>query len=510
MAVFQKFMVKQYAKGLLFKNGNFVSMLEPGEHNLFAVGQRFEVVTYDINAGVFEHPIKDYLIAKRPAVIAEHFSLVQTDAAQIAVVKRDGVILEIVPPNTRALFWRGFVPLEVEHLNVADGLSLANDHVLLARKSAGWVQKFFTDVAPTDGSIAIVSRSGTISNLIVTGERKLYWRDLEVMTFVQHNVLTNVPKAFQDAIVAANPNWLEKFLRLELGEFELGLVRRGKAIADLIPPTMSAMYFNDGVTKLETVNIANDFLVRADIAANLKGTKLEQYIENVTIPEYHTGALFKDGKLEGVLEVGAHAFWKIGRALRVAIVDSRLQTLEVSGQEILTKDKVALRLNLSTSYRVTDAILATSKLKDLEAFLYKELQLGLRAAVGTRTLDALLEDKDVLDNVVFEHVKAKTEGFGLAVDSVGVKDIILPGEMKAILSKVVEAEKVAQANGIRRREETAATRSLLNTAKVMEDNPVALRLKELETLERITENIDQINISNGLDGLLRDLVKINN
>jgi regulator of protease activity HflC (stomatin/prohibitin superfamily) len=171
---------------------------------------------------------------------------------------------------------------------------------------------------------------------------------------------------------------------------------------------------------------------------------------------------------------------------------------------------VALRLNLSASYRVTDAILATSKLKDLEAFLYKELQLGLRAAVGTRTLDALLEDKDVLDNVVFEHVKVKSEGFGLAVDSVGVKDIILPGEMKAILSKVVEAEKVAQANGIRRREETAATRSLLNTAKVMEDNPVALRLKELETLERITENIDQINISNGLDGLLRDLVKIKN
>jgi regulator of protease activity HflC (stomatin/prohibitin superfamily) len=510
MAVFQKFMVKQYAKGLLFRNGNFMSVLEPGEHNVFAVGQRFEVVAYDINAGVFEHPIKDYLIAKRPAVIAEHFNLVETDAAQIAIVKRDGLILEIVAPNTRALFWRGFVPLDVEHLDVRDGLDLANNHVLLARKSAGWVQKFFTDVAPIDGSIAIVSRSNKVTDLIVAGSRKLYWRDLEVMTFVQHNVLTSIAKPMQDAIIAANPIWLEKFLRLELGELELGLVKRGKAIVDLIPPTMSAMYFNDGATKLETVNIATDFRVRADIAANLKGTKLEQYIENMTIPEYHTGALFVEGKLEGVLEVGAHAFWKIGRSLRVAIVDSRLQTLEVSGQEILTKDKVALRLNLSASYRVTDAILATSKLKDLEAFLYKELQLGLRAAVGTRTLDALLEDKDVLDNVVFDHVKAKSEGFGLIVDSVGVKDIILPGEMKAILSKVVEAEKVAQANGIRRREETAATRSLLNTAKVMEDNPVALRLKELETLERITENIDQINISNGLDGLLRDLVKIKN
>ena len=510
MAVFQTFNVKQYAKGLLFKNGNFMSVLEPGEHKFFAVGQRFEVVMCDINSGVFEHPIKDFLIAKRPGVIAEHFSLIETSEAQIAIVKREGTILEIVAPNARAMFWRGFVPLEVEHLNVRDGLVLPKDHVLLARKSAAWVQKFFAEVAPADGCVALVSRAGVMTDLIKMGERKLYWRDLEAITFVQHNILASIPKQIQDAIVAANPAWLESFTRLELNEFELGLVRRGKGISDLIPPTMSAMYFNDGVTKLETISIASDFRVRADIAANLKGTKLEQYIEFVTIPEYHTGALFVEGKLEGVLEVGAHSFWKIGRALRVAIVDSRLQTLEVSGQEILTKDKVALRLNLSASYRVTDAILATSKLRDLEAFLYKELQLGLRAAVGTRTLDALLEDKDVLDTVVFDHARAKTEGFGLVVDSVGVKDIILPGEMKTILSKVVEAEKVAQANGIRRREETAATRSLLNTAKVMEDNPVALRLKELETLERITENIDQINISNGLDGLLRDLVKIKN
>ncbi len=510
MAVFQTISIKEYAKGILFKNGNFTSVLTPGEHKLFAVGQRFEVVICDINAGIFEHPIKDFLIAKRPDVVAEHFTLVQTTQNQIAIVKRDGAILEIVAPNARALFWCGFIPLEVEILNVRDGLVLPKDHVLLARKSAGWVQKFFNDIAPQDGFITFVSRANVLTDLVKMTERKLFWRDLEAITSVQHNVLLSVPKPIQDAMLALQPTWLKEFTRLELNEFELGLVRRGKAITDLIPPTISAMYFNDNVTKLETINIASDYRVRNDIAANIKGTKLEQYIEFVNIPEYHTGALFMDGKLEGLLEVGAHAFWKIGRSLRVAIVDSRLQTLEVSGQEILTKDKVALRLNLSASYRVTDAILATSKLKDLEAFLYKELQLGLRAAVGTRTLDALLEDKDVLDTIVFDHARAKTESFGLIVDSVGVKDIILPGEMKAILSKVVEAEKVAQANGIRRREETAATRSLLNTAKVMEDNPVALRLKELETLERITENIDQISISNGLDGLLRDLVKIKN
>ena len=69
-------------------------------------------------------------------------------------------------------------------------------------------------------------------------------------------------------------------------------------------------------------------------------------------------------------------------------------------------------------------------------------------------------------------------------------------------------EKSAQANNIRRREETAATRSLLNTARVMEENPTALRLKELETLEKVTEKIDKISVYGGLDGVLKGLINI--
>lgn len=182
--------------------------------------------------------------------------------------------------------------------------------------------------------------------------------------------------------------------------------------------------------------------------------------------------------------------------------------MEVSGQEILTKDKVSLRINLSAAYLIKDVLRMTAALADPEAYLYKELQFGLRAAVGTRTLDELLENKNVIDEIVFAYISEKMTDFGITVQSVGVKDIILPGDMKIILGKVVEAEKVAQANLIKRREETAATRSLLNTAKVMEDNPTALRLKELEVLEKVTENIDKISVFGGLDGLLKELVKM--
>jgi regulator of protease activity HflC (stomatin/prohibitin superfamily) len=84
--------------------------------------------------------------------------------------------------------------------------------------------------------------------------------------------------------------------------------------------------------------------------------------------------------------------------------------------------------------------------------------------------------------------------------------------MRELINKVVEAEKVAQANLIRRREETAATRSLLNTAKLMEDNPTLLRLKELEALERVTEKIGRVDVhassGQGLNAVLDQLVSL--
>ncbi len=96
----------------------------------------------------------------------------------------------------------------------------------------------------------------------------------------------------------------------------------------------------------------------------------------------------------------------------------------------------------------------------------------------------------------------------MRVGSIAIKDIILPGDIREILNQVVTAEKQAQANLIRRREETAATRSLLNTAKLMEDNPLLVRLKELETLEKVADKVDKITVVGGLNSLLERTVTI--
>ena len=128
--------------------------------------------------------------------------------------------------------------------------------------------------------------------------------------------------------------------------------------------------------------------------------------------------------------------------------------------------------------------------------------------MGTCTLDDLLARKEELNDTIERQVRGRVAAYGLQLESIGVKDIILPGEMKAILNRVVEAEKEAQANLIRRREETAATRSLHNTAKMLEQSPVLLRLKELEALEKVSEHIDQLTVFGGLDGVLGQLVRI--
>ena len=302
---------------------------------------------------------------------------------------------------------------------------------------------------------------------------------------------------------------------IEIGATEVGLRIENGVLAEVLAPNTRRLYWKGYIdVRVEKVDVATDFAIDPQLVPQLvAGTraKVAGAAENVLallVPEHHIVVLYVNGKAERLLEAGQHAFWKANRDLRGELVDLRLQVLEVAGQEILTKDKVTLRVNLTAGYRVSDVLTAFAKQAKPVDFLYKELQFGLRAAVGTRTLDELLENKTVIDEVVGDHIRRRVQGFGLEVESVGVKDIILPGDMKLILAKVVEAEKAAQANVIRRREETSATRSLLNTAKVMEDNPTALRLKELETLEKVTEKIDKISVFGGLEGVLKDLVKI--
>ncbi len=300
---------------------------------------------------------------------------------------------------------------------------------------------------------------------------------------------------------------------VELGDREVGLVYKNRRLVSVLAPGKRQLYWKGPVdVQVEVRDIAREFVLDADLARVLVRSRplasVAEAIGTVEVPDTAVGLLVVDGELRAALEPGLTAYWKFQRTIKVELVDLRLQTMEVSGQEILTRDKVSLRVNLTALWQVLDAVKARTRLTNVGEYVYKELQFALREAVGGRTLDELLGDKGAFDREIAATVAPKLDANGLSVRSVGVKDVILPGEMKTILNQVVEAEKVAQANLIRRREETAATRSLLNTARLMDDNPTLLRLKELETLEKVTEKIDKLTVFGGLEGVLKDVVRI--
>lgn len=363
----------------------------------------------------------------------------------------------------------------------------------------------------------LLLRNGDFERVLQPGTHWLFagMDQLEVQMFALEQPAFTHPLA--DYLMAKEPGVVAaEFVRVELSENQVGLRSDNGSLVEVLAPATRRLYWKGLVdVQVEVMDIAASAEVPPALVARLVQTQLRQRavaglagVLQVQVPEHGAGMLWVDGKVERLLPAGSYAFWKFNRNVAVELVDLRLQALEVTGQEILTKDKVALRLNLSATWRFTDVLKAHKELAKPAEHLYRELQFGLRAAVGTRTLDELLENKTVIAEVVTAQVTTQLAGYGLQLEGVGVKDIVLPGEMKTILAKVVEAGKAAEANVIRRREETAATRSLLNTAKVMEGNPIALRMKELETLERVAERIDKISVFGGLDQVLDGLVKL--
>ena len=362
--------------------------------------------------------------------------------------------------------------------------------------------------------LALLSRNGDYYKVLHAGEHILTWFTTPEVLLITLDG-SEVPDVLADYLRRFQPDWVERYCVVaDLSETEAGALYMDGILQEILPPSTRRLYWRveDDLTLVrmntQQVQVQTE-VMNAVLQPRRKGAvKGRDAILTVQVPAWHVGVLKIDGETQALLPPGLTAYWKINHLVDAEVVDTRLQVLEVSGQEILTKDKVNLRINLAANWRYSDVLLAFSQLTKSIDHLYRELQFALREAVGTRTLDELLEDKQVIDDVVSEQVKSRMLPFGMEIASLGVKDIVLPGDMKNILAQLVEAEKSAQANVIRRREETAATRSLLNTAKVMENNPVALRLKELETLERVAERIDNISVFGGLDQVLHGLVNI--
>lgn len=332
------------------------------------------------------------------------------------------------------------------------------------------------------------------------GRLEIEWHDLSRPEFV-----SLYDKAlFRDHVEVASQHLTE----FRAGAGEVVVISRDGRFHAVLKPEGRAVYWTDtGTWTAERFAIDGDLEIAAAVARRFTALAATA-VTSVDVAEGHTGLLFVDGKFVRELAAGAHSFWSVTRKVVVKLVDLRRQSLDVAGQEILTRDRVTLRVNLAADYQVIDAVKAATTVRDYADALYRALQFAFRKSLGAKSLDEILADKVTAEAEAVAEVRTQMLAIGLSVGEIAVKDVILPGEMRDILNKVVAAEREAEANVIRRREETNATRALLNTARVMSENPVMLRLKELEALSDIAGKVERLTIHNGTAGLMNDLVKL--
>ena len=312
-----------------------------------------------------------------------------------------------------------------------------------------------------------------------------------------------------DALYMTHPAVVAEHLTVaDMADTEFGLVYADGKLIDIIGPGSRAFYAK-GLREIAArcIDADREIEVPKALIVLFGLMKATHFVLPVEVPSDHVGLLYVDGVFNRQLAPGRYAFIRAVRRVDFVILDLRLQTLEVTGQEVLTRDRIGLRANLTAVYRIADPAVVVSVAADLRDHLYKALQFALRQVIGTRTLEEVLGDKQGINAAIAKHLAGEFAETGVEVPSVGVKDIILPGDVRELMNRVIEAEKTAQANVIKRREEIAATRSLLNTAKLMEDNPVLLRLKELEAIEKVSEKVGNVIVGNGMDGVLEDLVR---
>jgi regulator of protease activity HflC (stomatin/prohibitin superfamily) len=351
-----------------------------------------------------------------------------------------------------------------------------------------------------DADRALISRGGRFVSLLGPGTHYGLFPAVE-----RHSTLVaEFRSSWGEILWRTRPDVIaEHFLTVETAERQIALVTVNQRLESVVGPGQRKLFWKPAVAEIVNVEAAPE-VPAALVDAVDRTAAAAMTVRHV--PASMAGVLFSDGQFVRVLDPGRYAFWSAAGDVTLTLVDLRRQMMEVPGQEILTRDKVSIRVNILAEYRVADAALAATGAKNYIETMHRLLQLAVRSTLGKRSLDEVLADKVDIEPAAAEAVRREMAGLGVEVTVIALKDIVLPGEIRNILNQVVAAEKQAQANLIRRREETAATRSLLNTAKLMEDNPTLIRLKELETLERLTEKVGTVNVHGGFDGLLRKLL----
>ncbi|MEO0796830.1 MAG: slipin family protein [Verrucomicrobiota bacterium] len=490
--------------GLVYRSGRFVELLKPGRHWFFnPLGELSIGKLWQGNPWI-EMPATQLRQLRESESIQEYAAFIDLNDNQRALVWLDDRFYGILNTGLYA-YWTTVVKVRIEIVDIRE-IEFKHDEADIILKHADAI-RHLNVYENTESQGSVIYVNGRYHNAFGPG-RFGYWKNGQTVIRVPFPLpwITLPDKELK--LLKESGEIDSKVNFIDVSDKQRALVWINGRFGRALGPGLYAHWKEGFDTRVEMIEIDAPQFLHQELDAIQIHPDANQFLNFHDIGDGMTGLLYLNGELAEILPPGRYSFWKHVGNVRLYQFDLREKVLDVTGQDIMTADKVTLRINAVLTYRIDDVRKVAETVENAEQALYRELQLIIRAEVGGRTLDQLLSDKTAVAHDALTAIQKKAEQYGLQVKGLGIRDVILPGDMKELLNQVIEAEKAAQANVIKRREETAAMRSQLNTAKLIEQNPTLLRLRELESLEKIAEKTNlQIFVGDG-QGLSKSLMKL--
>lgn len=488
-------------RALVWVDDKFEKIIGAGTYALWNILKKVKVSLFDIhNFWIENSKLKEWIDND---IFNDSVTTIEIKDDERAFVWLDGTFNKMLTPGFYA-YWNGVKDVKIEKFNIDEG-PLEHKDVKKWYK-AGIFDQTVQVVDLKDNERALLWIDGHFKGLLTSGVYA-YWQ-------VRRNIVVNVYSI--DDPVVIHPK-LESLINddafgkcaqiIDLKDNERGLLWVDKRFDRILGPGVYALWNERKDITLEVVKNDPVRFTHDNLTTILKSPRAEEMLTILDVDKNHVALTFENGKYAEQLQSGTYAFWNGGKPVKSSLVPSCETVRDITGQEIMTSDKVTLRINLVVNTLVVDPYLAVTSVDDVDQAVYRESQLIIRSLIGVKTLDELLAQKDEISTMLIDNLQKQCKKYGMKIVSAGIRDIILPGDMKELLNRVVEAKKHAEANLIVRREETAAMRSQANTARLIENNPTLMRIKELETIEKIAEK-SRFTINVGEKGLSESVLRI--
>jgi regulator of protease activity HflC (stomatin/prohibitin superfamily) len=202
------------------------------------------------------------------------------------------------------------------------------------------------------------------------------------------------------------------------------------------------------------------------------------------VQQYEKGVVFRFGKIISSREPGLN--WIIPYVDRMRKIDLRTITLPIPTQKIITKDNVSVDISAVAYYQIVNAEKSIVAIEDVMSAINQIAQTTVRNIVGRFQLDEVLSERDTINKEIRTVLDTHTESWGVVVSVVEIKDIELPENMQRAMAKQAEAEREKRAKVIAAEGEFLASQKLADTADVMAAHPIALQLRNLQTMSEIS------------------------